>query len=207
VGHVETLFFRAIKRQPQESLPLVNATAGSGHHRRILGVEELERALRQAIPFRSKKAELLFRSAVLGQTRLNLATVAEQLRWPAAAVRTMYRKLEFRGEPLPPLVNGTSVVKVQMTCPRCHRIRFLSPRVAVRLHTDTCFDCLHLPPVPKPKRLAAVCPRCGLCRLLTPLQVKQRSAGLETLCRLCSMAKARSRRWAEPIRTLWESGQ
>ena len=167
------------------------AGSSSGQYRKIVGVGELGPALKHAIRFRGKRAEERLKAALEGIARVSLFAVSQRLGWPVATVRSLYRKLEFRGEPLPELANASPRTKVQMTCPHCLRVRFLSPKVALELETDVCFECLHRPPVRTSNRLVAVCPQCGARRLLAPNQVARRSSGLETLCRRCSMTDGR----------------
>jgi DNA-directed RNA polymerase subunit RPC12/RpoP len=127
---------------------------------------------------------------------VSLDAVAAELSWPDASTRALYRKLEIRGEAVPPLTNRRVGKRLTVTCPHCLRTRSLSPSVVLTLNTDVCFECLHRPPTITRNKLVAECPRCGARRLLSKAQVAERSAGLQTLCRRCAMAKARAARSA-----------
>lgn len=195
VRHVETYLFRTARRRRREARPMV-AAERSGEYRRITAIQQLERVLRHAIRRRSKRAERQFLLAVCDKEKVSLASVAHRLGWPVGAARTLYRKLDLRGESLPPMHGGKVAAKLRVTCPQCLRVRSLFPKVARELGTDVCFECLHRPPEHTPKRLAAVCPQCGARRFLTASGVAKRSAGLETPCLRCSLAKARNKRIA-----------
>jgi Glycosyltransferase Family 4 len=64
--------------------------------------------------------------------------------------------------------------------------------VVLSLKTDVCPDCLPRPLVIGPNKLVAECPACGKRRLLYKSVIASRPAGLQTLCRTCSMAKGRA---------------
>lgn len=196
VQHVETFFFRAshFRRRVRNVQPLLDIDARKQRYTR-LGPEEVPISLlRYAIRFRGTRAEARLLEALRGRTKVSLRAIAEEIGWPVASARTLYRKLEIRGENLPALKNTRSRKRLTVICPHCLRSRSLAPAVVLSLRTDVCFECLHRPPVRTPNRLVVVCPDCGMRRLLTPSDVARRSGGLETPCRKCTLRRARLRR-------------
>jgi DNA invertase Pin-like site-specific DNA recombinase len=198
VEHVETFAFRASqfqKRAHTVRLVLDPGKETHPHPRFPADVVPLD-VLRHAIRFRGTRAEARLLGAIQGRARVSLDAVAAELSWPDASTRALYRKLEIRGEAVPPLTNRRVGKRLTVTCPHCLRTRSLSPSVVLTLNTDVCFECLHRPPTITRNKLVAECPRCGARRLLSKAQVAERSAGLQTLCRRCAMAKARAARSA-----------
>ncbi len=148
--------------------------------------------LQYLLRFRGKRAEAHLLAALHGHERVSLKAIAQKIGWPVASTRTLYRKLELRGEAVPPLANARSGKRLSVTCPHCLRVRSLTPAVVLTLTTDVCFECLHRPPIITPNKLVAICPDCGAKRLLYPSEVAERSVGLDTPCRTCAMARGRA---------------
>ena len=188
VEHVETFVFRAsrIGKSPHTARPLLDRKGTSPSHRRLPAGDSLSEPLRSALRFRGKRAEELLLTSMRGKDRVSLVRLAAELSWPVHSTRTLYRKLELRGEEIPALTTGGVGRRLKVTCPHCLRTRSLAPEVVLELKTDVCFECLHRPPVITPNRLVAECPACGARRLLTPSEVAQRSEGVKSLCQSCS---------------------
>jgi DNA invertase Pin-like site-specific DNA recombinase len=193
VEHVETFFFRVsqFRKRAQTVRPMLVAERKTRRYSRWPPDAALVEPLRCAIRFRGKRAEQRLLETLQGCARVSLDAVANELSWPVKSTRTLYRKLEIRGEPVPPLRNARVGKRLTVTCPHCLRTRSLAPVVVLSLRTDVCFECLHRPPVVVPNKLVAECPTCGARRLLYRSEVAERSAGLQTPCRKCSMAKGR----------------
>jgi len=188
VEHVETFVFRAsrFRKGAHTVHPLLSTTRTTKLHARFpAGILPID-VLRHAIRFRGKRAEQHLLQFLQGRARVSLAAVAKELSWPCDATRTLYRKLELRGEAVPPLNNRRVGRRLTVTCPHCLRNRSLAPAVVLSLQTDVCFECLHRPPVMTTNRLVAECPGCGARRLLRNHEVATRSSGLQTPCHKCS---------------------
>jgi DNA invertase Pin-like site-specific DNA recombinase len=198
VEHVETFFFRVsqFRRRVQTVRPVLDTAMKTQPYSRFPADAAPLDLLRHAFRFRGKSSEERLFKAIQGRTHVSLDAVANELSWPLALTRLLYRKLEIRGEAVPPLTNACIGTRLTLTCPRCLRTRSLAPAVVLSLKTDECFDCLHRRPDIVPNKLVAECPACGARRLLSKSQVARRSAGLHTLCRRCAMAKGRAVRWA-----------
>ena len=194
VEHVETFFFLASRflRHAHNALPVLDPAAKAQPYRRLAPEESPVPLLRHAIRIRGKRAEAHLMETLRGRTRISLEGIAEELGWPVESTRTLYFKLEIRGEAVPPLKNGRVRRRLTVTCPHCLRTRSLAPEVVLSLTTDVCFECLHRPPVITPNKLVAVCPECGARRLLRPAEVASLSSGLATRCRSCSMERGRA---------------
>jgi len=194
VEHVETIVFRIsqFRHRACSVCPLLEPKPGRRLHARFPADVAPVETLRHAIRFRGKRAEERLPGAVRGRATISLEAVADELSWPVESTRSLYRKLEIRGEAVPLLTNGLVGRRLTVTCPHCLRTRSLAPAVVMSLKTDVCFECLHRPPVITPNRLVAECPSCGARRLLTQAQAASRSAGLRTPCRRCSMANGRA---------------
>jgi DNA-directed RNA polymerase subunit RPC12/RpoP len=194
VEHVETLVFRPSSKQARyASRPVLDSTAHRGlRQTRFPAVGAPLPPIRNAFRFRGVCAEMRFLEVVKGRPRICLSAVARELGWPAAATRTLYRKLDIRGESLPALTNGRGGKRLTVTCPHCLKKRSLRAKVVLSLKTDVCFECLHRPPTLTKNRFVAVCPDCGKRRLVPPWEAVKLSAGLETPCHACTMEKGRS---------------
>jgi DNA invertase Pin-like site-specific DNA recombinase len=194
IEHVETFFFRTsqFRRRPHSVLPPLDPERKTQRWSRFPADEPPLDLLRYAIRFRGKRAEERLLASLRGRSSVSLEAVAGELGWPVTSTRTLYRKLDLRGEILPPLKNGRTLKRLTVTCPHCLRTRSLTPAIVLSLKTDVCFECLHRPPVITPNRLVAECPECGARRLLRPSEVATRSRGLQTPCRQCSMARGRA---------------
>jgi len=191
VEHVETFVFRVsrFKKRAQTVHPMLGGEMKTRRYARFPPDAVPVDLFRFAIRFRGKRAEERLLDAVQGHTSVSLEAVAGKLSWPVKSTRALYRKLEIRGEAVPPLTNARVGKRLTVACPHCLRTRSLAPKVVLSLKTDVCFDCLHRPPVIVPNKLVAVCPACGARRLLYKNEVARLSAGLKTLCRSCSRAK------------------
>jgi DNA invertase Pin-like site-specific DNA recombinase len=198
IEHVETFVFRVsqFRKRARTVHPVLDAEMKTQRYSRFPAETAPVDLLRHAIRFRGKRAEARLLGAMQGRARVSLEGLADELSWPVSSTRAIYRKLEFRGEPVPHLLNGRVGKRLTVTCPHCLRSRSLAPTVVLTLKTDVCFDCLHRPPVITPNRLVAECPECGARRLLSKSAVAACSAGLLTLCRMCSLAKGRALRSA-----------
>jgi DNA invertase Pin-like site-specific DNA recombinase len=194
VCHVETFFFRVsqFRKRAQEVRPPLDPAVKTQRYTRFTADESPADLLRYAIRFRGTRAEERLLATLRGRERVSLEAVANELAWPVTSTRTMYRKLELRGEAVPPLTNARAGKRLTVTCPHCLRVRSLTPAVVLTLKTDVCFECLHRPPLRTPNKLVAECPTCGKRRLLYPSEVAARSAGLATPCRACTMAEGRA---------------
>jgi DNA invertase Pin-like site-specific DNA recombinase len=191
VEHVETFAFRvsSFKKRAQTVHPVLNGEMKSQRYSRHPADAPPLDLLRYAIRFRAKRGEERLLDVILGRSSVSLEAVAGELSWPVKSTRTLYRKLEIRGEAVPPLTNRRVGKRLTVTCPHCLRARSLAPKVVLSLKTDVCFDCLHRPPVIVPNKLVAECPGCGARRLFYKNEVARLSAGLKTPCRKCSMGK------------------
>jgi DNA invertase Pin-like site-specific DNA recombinase len=160
VEHVETFVFRVsqFKKRPHVVRLVLEPTMETQHHARFPAGTAPVAPLRHAIRFRGKRAEELLLGTIQGRDRVSLETVATELSWPVASTRALYRKLEIRGEAVPPLTNGRVGKRLTVTCPHCLRPRSLAPAVVLSLKTDVCFECLHRPPLITPNKLVAECP-------------------------------------------------
>jgi DNA invertase Pin-like site-specific DNA recombinase len=192
VEHVETFVFRASRfgKSPHTVRPLLDPKTKSPTHNRLPAGAALSELLRSALRFRGRRAEDLLLASMRGKDRVSLVRLAAELSWPVRSTRTLYRKLELRGESIPRLTTGGVGRRLTVSCPHCLRTRSLAPEVVLELKTDVCFECLHRPPVITPNRLVAECPACGARRLLTPAEVARRSGGLKSLCLRCSGIRA-----------------
>jgi|SRR5664280_608769 len=194
VEHVETFIFRVsqFRKRAQTVHPGFDTQVKSEHYSRSPASAAPVGLLRHAIEFRGKRAEDRLLEAIRGRTRVSLEAVADELLWPVISTRMLYRTLELRGEAVPSLRNARVGRRLSVTCPCCLRMRSLAPGVVLSLKTDVCPDCLPRPPVIGPNKLVAECPACGKSRLLYKSVIASRPAGLQTLCRTCSMAKGRA---------------
>lgn len=201
VEHVETFLFRVsqFKHRTKTVHPVLDAGLKTQNFARFPAATPPIEALRHAIRFRGTRAEERLLAGLRGRARVSLDATAAELSWPVAATRTLYRKLEIRGEAVPPLTNARVGRRLTVTCPHCLRTRSLAPAVVLSLKTDVCFECLHRPPSITPNRLVAECPECGARRLLWRSEAAARSAGLQSLCRRCSMAQGRAARRAHSM--------
>ncbi len=196
VAHVGTVLFRRSKRWMSRERVLVpiDPQVKRPNARRIESAEQLVKLLQHAITFRNERAEKAFIAAAGRHARLSLIKLAKELGWPVTPTRTMYQRLVTRGVALPPLPNQLKVARVKLTCPHCDRTRLLTPKVALSLDTDVCFECLRRPPVRTPNPLVVVCPRCGERRLV---RRNRGGATTDTLCQACVLAVGRERRRAQ----------
>ena len=192
VEHVETFVFRAsrIGKSPHTVRPLLDPKRSSPAHRRLPAGAALSELLRSALRIRGRRAEERLLASMRGKDRVSLVRLAAELSWPVRSTRTLYRKLELRGEAIPSLTTGGVARRLTVTCPHCLGTRFLAPETVLELKTDVCFECLHRPTVITPNRLVAECPACGARRLLSPAEVARRSGGLKSLCLRCSGIRA-----------------
>lgn len=185
VEHVETYLFRSRGGRARRTVqPLLGASSRQ-NCKRILSFDEIVESLNHSIRYRSTSAERVFLATVRTRERLNMGEIAKELHWSYDAVRTLYRKLELRGEPMPPLSNGVGVKRIAVTCPHCLGVRQLTVKAVLTLKTEVCFECLHRPPVITRNRLVAECPSCGARRLFRPCDVKSRRDGVNSLCGRC----------------------
>jgi len=193
VEHVETFVFRVsqFRKGTRFVHPVLDSDTKSRCYSRFPPDKVPANILRQAIQFRGRRAEVRLLDTIRGRAPVSLRAVANELSWPVTSTRTLYRKLECRGEGVPPLRNHRPGKRLSVTCPLCLRTRFLAPAIVLSLNTDVCVDCLHGPLVIGPNKLVAECPACGARRLLYKSEVAARSAGLQTPCRKCTMAKGR----------------
>ncbi len=191
--HVETFLFRMapFRKGRRHVRPRIDSADDPVYSRFPADAPPVDLLL-HAIRYRGTRAEKELLRILRGREKVNLKQVASELAWPARSVRTLYRKLEIRGEVLPALRNGTPAKRLTVTCPHCRRDRSLSATTVLSLRTDVCFECLHRPPQLTPNKLVAECPLCGARRLLYPSEVASRSSGLETPCRKCTMARGRA---------------
>ncbi|MBP7677010.1 MAG: hypothetical protein KBB14_11865 [Thermoanaerobaculia bacterium] len=104
VEHVETFVFRAsrIGKSPHTVRPLLDPKRKSPTHNRLPAGEALSDLLRSALRFRGRRAEELLLASMRGKERVSLVRLATELSWPVRSTRTLYRKLELRGEAIPP---------------------------------------------------------------------------------------------------------
>jgi len=104
VEHVETFVFRAsrIGKSPHTVRPLLDPKRKSPTHNRLPAGEALSDLLRSALRFRGRRAEQLLLASMRGKERVSLVRLATELSWPVRSTRTLYRKLELRGEEIPP---------------------------------------------------------------------------------------------------------
>jgi DNA invertase Pin-like site-specific DNA recombinase len=188
IEHVESFLFRMSRARGHKTVrpPLDSSGSHRKAYSRFSHVDSLADALRHQISHRGKRAETVFLNRVRQEDKLSLRHVADDLGWPLPVTRSMYRRLDLRGETMPPLRGGTRVGRITVTCPHCLRDRLLAPSTLLRLQTEVCFDCLHRPVVKTRNRHVAICPACGEKRLLTDSELKARSNGTETLCLRCS---------------------
>lgn len=202
VEHVETFVLRVSSgaRPARSHCPPVTAKAGSPTHSRYPAALIPFETLRHAIRFRSRRAEAQLLAALQGRPAVSLEAVAKELTWPVNATRTLYRKLERRGEAVPPLTNGMVGRRLTVVCPHCLKERKLAAKVVLSLTTDVCFECLHRPAVRSPNPHVTVCPKCGLRRLCPEAAPPAGPEQQPSLCHRCQRnqgAERLSRQTAE----------
>ncbi|MCE7956539.1 recombinase family protein [Acidobacteria bacterium ACD] len=187
VEHVETFVLRVSRSaRPAWSLcPPVTEKPGSPTRSRYPATVVPFETLRHAIRFRSHRAEARLLAALQGRPAVSLEAVAIELSWPVDAARTLYRKLELRGETVPPLTNGIAGRHLTVVCPHCLKARKLSPKVVLSLTTDVCFECLHRTPVRSRNPHVAVCPKCGIRRLRVEGEIPAGEANQPSVCHRC----------------------
>lgn len=187
VEHVETFVYRPPgKPRPASDLcPLLTVKTGNSKRSRHPAAIVPFRTLRHAIRFRSTRAEVTLLATIKGRSAVSLRAVAKELSWPVDAVSTLYRKLELRGEPVPPLASQVARRCLTVICPHCGKTRTLALKVVLSLTTDVCFECLHRPPLRSPNPHVFVCPRCGLRRLRSEGASSAPQGEEPTLCHRC----------------------